>query len=142
MGNKEPKKKLVGPWRSLHIAVWLIGLFILAINDWWWPGILVLVAISVLLEGLLQRFAPQAYEEETPSVPAPTPAVAAPPPAPPVAPPVAVSATPAVQEHRAELLPQSCPNCSGPIRGHEVRWTSPNSANCPYCGTNLPMSKA
>jgi len=137
MGNNEPKKRLVGLWRSLHIAVWLIGLFILAVKNWWWPGILVLVGISVLLEGFLQQYAPQAYEEETPSMPAPPPA-----PAPPVTPPAAVSAASAIQEHRVELLPQSCPNCSGPIRGHEVRWTGPNSANCPYCGTNLPMSKA
>jgi primosomal protein N' len=39
-------------------------------------------------------------------------------------------------------LPQVCPSCSGPIRGHEVKWTGPQSANCPYCGTNLPMNKA
>jgi DNA-directed RNA polymerase subunit RPC12/RpoP len=39
-------------------------------------------------------------------------------------------------------LPHVCPNCGGPIRGHEVKWTGVQSADCPYCGTNLPMSKA
>ncbi len=66
MSNSEPKKKLVGPWRSLHGAIWLIGIFILASRGWWWPGILVLMAISGLYEGLLQRFAPHAYVEQAP----------------------------------------------------------------------------
>jgi hypothetical protein len=128
MSKHEGKTKLVGPWRSLHAAVWLIGLAILAWRDWWWPGILVLIAISALIEAALRQFAPQAYqevEEETAS-PAP-PAASVPPPAPPVV------------EHRLELLPSICPNCSGPIRGHEVRWTGAQSADCPYCGSNLPM---
>jgi len=131
----EQKKKLVGPWRSLHGAIWLIGIFILASRGWWWPGILVLIAISALYEGLLQRFAPYAYEEQAP-VEVPKPAMDTPPESPPV-----TSSIPAT-EHRIDLLPQVCPSCNGPIRGHEVKWTGPQSANCPYCGTNLPMSKA
>jgi hypothetical protein len=136
MSNREPKKKLVGPWRNLQVVIWLLGIYILASRDWWWPGILVVVAISAIYEGLLQRFAPDAYEEEAtidPASPAPI--------ATPINPPVAAYSAP-IQEHRLELLPQFCPSCNGPIRGHEVKWTGPQSANCPYCGTNLPMSKA
>lgn len=135
MSDREQKKKLVGPWRSLHGAIWLIGIFILASRGWWWPGILVLVAISALYEGLLQRFAPYAYEEQAP-VEAPKPAMDTPPE------PSRVTSSIPAQEHRIDLLPQVCPSCNGPIRGHEVKWTGPQSANCPYCGTNLPMSKA
>jgi hypothetical protein len=134
MSSKRPKKELVGPWRSLHLVIWLLGLYILGSHSWWWPGILVLVAISAIYEGLLQRFLPDAYEEQAqgetvntgriPSQPAPD---LAPPPPP---------------EHRIDLLPQVCPSCNGPIRGHEVKWTGPQSANCPYCGTNLPMNKS
>ena len=131
----EQKKKLAGPWRSLHIAIWLIGIFILASRGWWWPGILVLIAISALYEGLLQRFTPYAYEEQA-LVEAPKPAMDTPPESPQV-----MSSIPAT-EHRIDLLPQVCPSCNGPIRGHEVKWIGPQSANCPYCGTNLPMSKA
>jgi hypothetical protein len=141
MSTKEPKKKLVGLWRTGHVVIWLIGLFILAVKDWWWPGILILVAISALYEGLLARYAPHAFEEEAPSA-ADLAAAAAKIPVAPVATPTAISTSPVVQEHRLELLPQVCPSCNGPIRGHEVKWTGSQSANCPYCGTNLPMNKA
>ena len=40
---------------QLHAALWLVGLAVLAITDSWWPGILILVAISVLLESAVKR---------------------------------------------------------------------------------------
>ena len=71
MSKHEQKPKLVGPWRSLHGAVWLIGLAILAWREWWWPGILVLVAISMVIEAVLMQYVPQAFEkaEQPPSLP-------------------------------------------------------------------------
>jgi len=135
MSKDEPKKKLVGPWRSLHAVIWLVGLYILISRGWIFPGIFILLAISAIYEGFLQRYAPHAFEEEPPTT---SPQVTAPISA---APPPAISPAP-VLEHRIDLLPQVCPNCNAPIRGHEVKWTGPQSANCPYCGTNLPMSKA
>lgn len=130
MGNKEKKKKLIGPWASIHTAVWLIGLAILAIKDWWWPGILVLVAISMILEAVLMQAAPHAFEEEMPQDSSSTPVEAAPP-----------AAAVQVVEHRSDLLPSVCPKCGGPIRGFEVKWTGAQSADCPFCGANLPMRK-
>jgi hypothetical protein len=132
MSKRAQKKELVGPWRNLHAAVWLIGLAILFWKGWFWPGIIVLIAISMALEGILMAVAPHAFqEEEKPeplsSAPQPFPAVPAPEPAPAI--------------HRADLLPSNCPKCGAPARGHEVKWTGPQSADCPYCGTNLPMSK-
>jgi hypothetical protein len=141
MSKENNRKKLVGPWRSIHGAIWLIGLAILAWQDWWWPGILVLVALSMLLEALFRRYAPQAYEEEEQSLPEQKPAVEQQP-APESQPspqPTSTTAAPPAPEHRLELLPSECPKCSGPIRGHEVKWTGPQSADCPYCGANLPM---
>jgi hypothetical protein len=134
MSNREPNKKMVGPWQTVHAVIWLVGIYILASRGWWWPGILVLVAISAIYEGLLQRLAPDAFEGEQREGPMPT-GMTREVPAPMVTP------SP-IQEHRLELLPQVCPNCNAPIRGHEVKWTSVQSADCPYCGTNLPMSKA
>ncbi len=135
MSDREQKPRLVGPWRSLHGAIWLIGLAILFMRGWIWPGILVLVAISMVLEALLMQFAPQAFEKPEPSKPvsppAATPVQAAP-----------MQAYPAQPEHRLELLPAICPRCGGPIRGHGVKWTGTQSADCPYCGANLPMAKA
>ncbi len=139
MSSDERKKKLVGPWRSLHAVIWLIGIYILATRGLWWPGILVLVAISALYEAFLQRFVPEAYIEEKPAPSTSIGQAMETPPEPPVT--ATVSTLPNL-EHRIELLPQHCPACNGPIRGHEVKWTGPQSANCPYCGTNLPMNKA
>lgn len=135
MRNRNRNKKLVGPWRNLHGALWLIGLAILAWKDWWWPGILVLLAFSGIIEALIMQMAPGAYveegDEETLSAPAPSPAS-----------PPAKSPAPVGEEHHPELLPSTCPKCGAPIRGQEVKWTGAQSANCPYCGANLPMEKS
>jgi cytoskeletal protein RodZ len=126
--KKEEKPKLTGPWRSIHGAIWLIGLAILFWKGWWWPGILVLLAISGITESLIRQYVSDAVEKTE----QPAPHV-----------PVASPATPATSpsEHRLEFLQTTCPNCGGPIRGHEVKWTGPQSADCPYCGANLPMKK-
>jgi hypothetical protein len=133
MSTRKTNKELVGLWRSLHAVIWLVGLYILFTHGSFFPGILVLVVISAIYEGILQRFIPNAYEEQAPVEPLNTTNVPARP--------EAVMAPPAPFEHRIDLLPQVCPSCNGPIRGHEVKWTGPQSANCPYCGTNLPMNK-
>ena len=67
MSKNESRKKLAGPWRSLHAAVWLIGLAILFWTNWRWPGILVLVAISGIIEALIKRYIPSAVEMEEPA---------------------------------------------------------------------------
>jgi hypothetical protein len=135
MSKIESKQTLVGPWRSIHAAVWLIGLAILFYTGNWWPGILVLFAISGIVEALIRRYVPSAVEEEQAAQPAGAPSLAP-------AEPSTVPAQAAPQEHRLELLPSICPGCGGPIRGHEVRWTGAQSADCPYCGVNLPMVTA
>ena len=132
MSEKEQKRRLVGPWRNLRGAVWIIGLAILAWQDWWWPGILVLAGISLLLEAVLMQYAPQAFEKIEPPL-APSPVAATP---------VKSSPAPSVSEHRIDLLPSVCAKCGGPIRGHEVKWTGSQSADCPYCGANLTMGKS
>lgn len=133
--KKEEKPELTGPWRSIHGAIWLIGLAVLFWKGWWWPGILVLVAISGIAESLIRQYVPEAVEKvERPPIP-PVP------PAPPIS--VASQTTRSAPhtEQRLDLLPTTCPSCGGPIRGHEVKWTGSQSADCPYCGINLPMKK-
>jgi hypothetical protein len=132
MSKHEKKPKLMGPWRNLHAAVWLIGLAILAWRGWWWPGILVLVAISMVIEAILMQVAPQAFEKAAQQQSPPTHFE-------PPAPSASISQSPI---HLLYLLPSVCSRCGGPIRGHEVKWTSPQSANCPYCGANLTMGKS
>jgi hypothetical protein len=132
MSKHKNKRKLVGPWRDIHGAIWLIGLGILFWKDWFWPGIIILIGLSAILEALIMLYAPQSYAEEgsaeNPPSPAPPDQTAPIPTEPPV-------------EHRLELLPSICPKCGGPIRGHDVKWTGPQSADCPFCGTNLPMAQ-
>jgi hypothetical protein len=135
MSKDENKQQLAGPWRSIHAAVWLIGLAILFYTGNWWPGILVLIAISGVVEALIRRYAPGAIEQEQAAQ-----LVAAPGEVPPS--PDAAPVQPASREHRLELLPSICPGCGGPIRGHEVKWSGAQSADCPYCGVNLPMGGA
>ena len=45
---KEMEDALPVPWQRIQGAIWLLGLAIIALRDWWWPGILVLVALSGL----------------------------------------------------------------------------------------------
>jgi hypothetical protein len=131
----DKNRQLAGVWRAIHGAVWLIGIAILAWKGWWWPGILVLVAISGIVEALIRYVAPPEVAQELTSEdkdkgraePAPVPPQPA----------QAVDAP--AHEHRADLLPSECPKCGAPVRGNEVHWTGSQSADCPYCGANLPM---
>ena len=45
------------PWNNLQSLIWLVGIGILFITGDWWPGILLVVAISILAEFILQRLA-------------------------------------------------------------------------------------
>lgn len=135
MSMRKTKRELVGIWQVFHLIIWGGGLFYLISSGKIWPGILVLLMISAVYEALVRRYIPTAYEEVPQTEPIP--------PAGDMPVNVPVNATPPTPaEHRLELLPLTCPNCGGPIRGHEVKWTGTQSADCPYCGTNLPMSKA
>jgi hypothetical protein len=131
------RTKLVGPWRNIHTIVWVIGIAILFWTGRWWPGILILVGISALVEVVIPIIVPEALgpePEPEPFRPEPEPAEEARAPAPSVA-----AASAPEPEYRDDLLPAKCPGCGAPIRGHEVEWTGPRSADCQYCGTSLPM---
>jgi hypothetical protein len=134
MNRKDRAKRNFSTWRALHGALWLVGLAVLAWTDSWWPGILVLVALSMVLEGIMRRGAPRALPEM------PRPAAGPPldlkqPKAPlaatPVSPPIPAPIPP------ADWLPGVCPRCGGPIRETEVKWIGTRSAECPFCGTLL-----
>ncbi|MCC6147699.1 MAG: hypothetical protein IT308_09050 [Anaerolineaceae bacterium] len=131
MSKDDKKRKLTGPWRNIHTAVWLIGLAILAWKSWWWPGILVLVAVSMIVEAVLAKMVPDAFEADEPE-PAAAPVADVPQPPPPAA------AAPGVHP---EGLPAFCPKCGAPIRGQEVKWTGLQPAECPFCSTPLPLLK-
>jgi hypothetical protein len=116
LNEKENSKEeeLPASWKRIQLAVWLLGLAILAWQDWWWPGILVLLAISGLTQAGIQMFLSKkdtqllnAAEEKK------------------------------LTEERGVWLPDVCPNCGGPISVSTVNWSGPNTADCPYCKANL-----
>lgn len=54
--NHRSKKRdfLSGPWKKIHGGIWIMGLALIAYNNWWWPGILVLLGASSIVEGLAE----------------------------------------------------------------------------------------
>ena len=39
-------------WGGIMGGIWLIGIAVLAVTGWWWPGIMVLIGMSALVGGL------------------------------------------------------------------------------------------
>ena len=105
--QKPKEQELPLPWQSIHAAIWLIGIAILAWQDWWWPGILVLAAISGLAEGAIRYNSSRKKEGQQ------------------------------LSQVRSTWLPSLCPNCGGPISVSTVQWTGAETADCPYCKANI-----
>lgn len=127
---------------NLNAAVWLIGLGILWLTDLWWPGILILIGVSMLVQALVHNTV-----QEPPAVPSAR-AV------PPVEPEPEkedsrwddVAETPAfIQENKPArnnaLLPAKCPACGGPVaeNAHKVEWMGERTARCPFCDRVLTL---
>ena len=122
--------RLFRPWGFFGGGLWVIILLMFLFGGRWWPGILVLIGLSVVFGSIFRASTPQWPQNP-------------PPPDVPMRPPVAPTAAPApaTPVHRVDLLPATCPQCGGPIRAYEVKWTGAQSAACPFCGSNLPMKK-
>ena len=132
--DHKQKKELVGPWRNLHGAVWLLGMAYLFVTGNWWPGILFLIAFSMILEAVIMLVFPQsAAPEEIKPVEKTQPLEEIKP--------VTIEKTTPAPSYPIERLPNTCPRCGAPVRSHEVKWTSGNSADCIFCGSNLPLRK-
>ncbi len=110
------RKKLKDPWKSLSSAIFLIGLAILAWQGWWWPGILVLIAVSLIVEAAIQMAVPEAVADE------------------------AAESLAAPKERGA--MPGKCPQCGAPLSSDKVEWTSPASAKCSFCGAEVQTSRS
>jgi hypothetical protein len=110
--HKPTEQELPVPWQRIQGAIWMLGIAILAWQNWWWPGILVLVAISGLAQGIVQLFYSRKNEETQ------------------------------LTQERAAWLPSVCPNCGGPISVSTVNWTGSDTADCPYCKANLKRPAA
>lgn len=116
MGDNQTREedKLPLPWQRIQGAIWLLGLALIAWQDWWWPGILVLVAISGLTQAGIQLYLNRQQEQRQ-----------------------SVDRGAQLEREQAEWLPDVCPKCGGPLSVATVKWTSPTTADCPYCKANL-----
>ena len=111
----------------------MIGLAVLFFSGHWWPGILVLIGISMVVSAVWRGSQPEDY-----SAPQPQPQPMAP-----AAPFVIPNPSPAPVSYapRADLLPGNCPRCGAPVRPNELKWNGSHAA-CSYCGSALPMNKS
>lgn len=116
--------------QAVQSAVWLIGLGILFLTGWWWPGILIVIGASMVVGALAQESAPARAEQpaEHPAAPPPSPFDAAKSEA------VVLRAEPAAT--KPVRLPDLCPSCGAPPRSLPIR-DPDNPYACPYCGTSL-----
>lgn len=108
-------------WKQIQGAIWLIGLAILAWKGWWFPGILVLIAISGLFQGAVTLYLKSREQAQAQAV-------------------QQAAQQDTLAQERAKWLPSVCPNCGGPISVATVHWTGPSTADCPYCKANLKPS--
>lgn len=110
--KNEEERELTGLYAAVHSAIWLIGLAVLFYTGNWFPGILVLVALSGIAQALLQRMAKQ---EE--------------------------AKTAAIHEARQAALsvPPTCPTCGAAINASNVNWSGASTAHCPYCKAAIPL---
>ena len=110
----QPEQELPVPWQKIQSAIWLVGLAILFWQDWFWPGILVLLGISGLTQGLIQLYLSRQNEQKEKNL-----------------------QETLLTEERGKWLPATCPKCGGPISVAAVQWTGRDTASCSYCQANL-----
>lgn len=104
---KPQEEELPPHWEKIHGAIWMIGLAYLFWRGPFFPGILVLVAISSLAQVAIM-----AYVKRN-------------------------RATQALASERELHLPDRCPNCGSPLSPSTVRWQGKQTATCPYCGSGV-----
>ena len=111
------ERDLRGMYGAVQSAIWLIGLAILFYTGNWFPGILVLVAISGITQALLASMAKSQEQKQAEQAA------------------VAASARTA-----AMAVPPNCPTCGAAISASSVTWTGPTTAQCPYCKAAIRLN--
>ncbi len=131
--------------QNLQGAIWLIGLGILWLTGQWWPGILILIGLSMVAKSFVRSAEPEAPAVPEPTFdPAPAPAAETPSqpesrfeaePIPPEAAPAPAPASSVQGDLRR--LPNRCPMCGAPVQPADVVWRSVNDPACSFCSANL-----
>jgi hypothetical protein len=111
-------------WKQVQTAIWLIGLAILFWTGNWWPGILILVAISGLTQAAIA-----AYVKRQDDAAAARMAQAQ-----------SLEAQKRLEAARLDALPSNCPVCGGALDPARVTWSGPTTAVCPYCQSAIKVN--
>ncbi len=119
-------------------AIWMFGLAYLAFSHNWWPGILILIGISILANVVLggaELAQPQPLQPPTMPPPPPSPATTR------AETPTPFSTAPAEAPRPARVVPQDlperCPNCGGPTGASAPQSGAQDPTLCHYCGSRL-----
>lgn len=108
MSKPQKEKESLPPhWEKVHGAIWLIGLAILFASGNFWPGILILVAVSGLAQAGIMAYVKRNQE------------------------------TASLESEREQHLPNICPNCGSPLNPSTVQWKGKQTAVCSYCGSSV-----
>lgn len=142
--------------KNVIAAVWLIGLGLLFMVNYIWPGILILIGITMIVNATMheeptvmpptddtlrqaQRTAPNPLAEPVearvadPSTSTATAALGESLPA--------VLASEAERLYLVSKLPENCPACGAPMRANaeKLTWHEDNSLSCGFCGYRLTI---
>lgn len=115
-------------------VIWLFGLAFLAFTNRWWPGILILVGITMIASMVLNRATLPDGPDLAPPPPPPHPVDA---PTPFAAPASDVTRTQTPPRAAPIELPDRCPNCGGPTGAAAAQSLQQDPTVCPYCGSRL-----
>ena len=144
--NKKWSRKTL---KNVQSGVWLIGLGILFLLDAFWPGILILIGLSLLIQSLMpeeeEQPAPELNKEIKPDFPdepeentSPDEIVSTDKGTPDLVPPP-LDGNPL--QILASDLPKECPACGGPVaeNAQAVKSVGDGVVLCPFCDARIMM---
>ncbi len=147
------RSRIDRPNHTIGTAIWLIGLGILFYTGYWWPGIIILIGVSMVVNSLVSADwgnRDQAVIEDIKPYPTePTDPFSSPLEQPE---PAAVETLNQVPELVKDAtngsirytgwLPASCPSCGAPVNPAQVVWQGAQTAQCTYCGSPIASKPA
>jgi hypothetical protein len=124
---------------NIRLAIWLIGLGLIWFTNQWWPGILILLGISMLVDRLFKpnlppgeradQIKPEPVENGTHELPDGDMSLQENLPEEPIPP------EQDIKSIRNNILPSRCPHCGAPIKSTSEYVNG--QYECAFCGTRL-----